>query len=96
MYLQWKNKNLSNSNFTNVKGSIENVPAGIYECDLKENIVIKNQKEKLENSSFENVKVSNVSDLSGVKVFNFEGKDSKYQESTTPEKKQDHGLAIDK
>lgn len=64
--------------------------------DLKENIMIKNQKEKLENSSFENVKVSNVSDLSGVKVFNFEGKDSKYQESTTPEKKQDHGLAIDK
>lgn len=43
-----------------------------------------------------NVKVSNVSNLSGVKVFNFEGKDSKYQESTTPEKKQDHGLAIDK
>lgn len=94
--LEVKDANLSNSIFTNVKGSIENVPAGIYECDLKENIVIKNQKEKLENSSFENVKVSNVSDLSGVKVFNFEGKDSKYQESTTPEKKQDHGLAIDK
>lgn len=92
--LEVKDANLSNSIFTNVKGSIENVPAGIYECDLKENIMIKNQKEKLENSSFENVKVSNVSDLSGVKVFNFEGKDSKYQESTTPEKKQDHGLAI--
>ena len=94
--LEVKDANLSNSIFTNVKGSIENIPAGIYECDLKENIVIKNQKEKLENSSFENVKVSNVSELSGVKVFNFEGKDSKYQESTTPEKKKDHGLAIDK
>ena len=49
-----------------------------------------NGKTKLE------VKDANLSDLSGVKVFNFEEKDSKYQESTTPEKKQDHGLVIDK